>query len=323
MAVSQVVKSLLKAQGMSLVLVASGLLLTGCGAGSADTNAGTEEPASTNPDTGSDTGEQPAAHQLSLNAQPSSTTIFEGQNQTFSLSVSHNYPITVRWFRNGSQVGTGSSYTVSNATTASAGTYSCSVSDGELTVNCNSFSLAVNQIVRITTQPSNQMVNEGVDVDLSVVATGTGPLSYQWHFNGQAISGATSANLNLTDVSVDDDGNYYCVVTNAGSSATTTTANVDVAPTVAAIGRAQISWSRPTTRSDGTNLDASHIASYTLYHADSADGALEPLVELQPSELSVLVEDLTAGTHYFAMTTEDTTGLESAMSTRFSVTIQN
>jgi len=336
MSVSSLVKALLKAQGMSLVLATSGLLLTGCGAGGADSNVQTESTAPENTDgnsdtgnnsgndnTGGDTGTQPEAHSLSLTSQPSSATIYEGQSRTFSLGISHNYPVTITWYKNGSPISgaNSTSYTVSSATTGSAGTYSCSVTDGTLTVNCSNFALTVNQIVRITTQPSNQMVNEGVDVNLNVVASGTGPLSYQWYFNGQAISGATSAQLALQDVTTSNDGNYYVVISNAGSSVTSSTVAVDVAAAVVANGRAQITWSRPTTRADGSALTANEIASYELYYASTANGTLEPLTTLDPTEASIVVEDLEVGTHYFAMSTKDTNGLESSLSSRFSVTI--
>lgn len=337
MSVSNVVKSLLKAQGMSLVLVTSGLLLTGCGAGSADTAVQTETTAPSNPDSGTggntggntgstpdNGGSQPEPHSLSLTSQPSSATIYEGQSQTFSLAVSHNYPITIRWFRNGNQISgaTGTSYTVSNATTGSAGTYSCSVTDGELTVNCNSFALTVNRIVRITTQPSNQAVSEGVNVQLSVVASGTGPLSYQWYFNGQSLSGASTATLSLNNIAVNKAGSYYAVVSNAGSSATSNTVNVSVTPAIVTNGRAQITWSRPTTRADGSTLTAGEIAGYKLYYSQTSNGSLSPLVDLTSNEVSVVVDELAAGTHYFAMSTQDTNGLESSLSARFSVTIQ-
>lgn len=337
MSVSNVVKSLLKAQGMSLVLVTSGLLLTGCGAGSADTAVQTETTAPSNPDSGTggdtggtpdnggnDGGNQPEPHSLNLTSQPSNATIYEGQSQTFSLAVSHNYPITIRWFKNGNQISgaTGTSFTVSNATTGSAGTYSCSVTDGELTVNCNSFALTVNRIARITTQPTNQAVSEGVNVQLSVVASGTGPLSYQWYFNGQSLSGASAATLSLNNIAVDKSGSYYVVVSNAGSSVTSNTANVSVTPAIVTNGRAQISWNRPTTRADGSTLSAGEIAGYKLYYSETSNGSLSPLVDLSSTELSVVVDELAAGTHYFAMSTEDTNGLESSLSARFSVTIQ-
>lgn len=315
---------------MSLMLATSGLLLTGCGAGSVDSNVQTESIAPENNDGTSDTGNNSDngnaggdTGRLSLTSQPSSATIYEGQSHTFRLGINHTNPVTITWYKNGSPISgaNSTSYTVSSATTGSAGSYSCSVTDGTQTVYCSSFNLTVNQIVRITTQPSNQMVNEGVDVTLNVVASGTGPLSYQWYFNGQAISGATNAQLALQNVTTNNDGNYYVVISNAGSSVTSNTVTVDVATAVVANGRALITWSRPTTRADGSALNADEIASYELYYASTVSGTLEPLITLTPSEYSIVVEDLEAGTHYFAMSTKDTNGLESSLSARFSVTI--
>ena len=309
---------------MSLVLVTSGLLLTGCGAGSEDTAAQTDTSTS-NTDTTTDntTDNTPEAHFLTLTSQPASSSVYEGQSKTFSLSISNNYPITISWYKNGNKIAgaSNSTYTVASASSGNAGTYSCSITDGELTVSCSNFTLTVNKVVTITTQPSNQMVNEGVDVELTVAATGTGPLSYQWYFNSQPISGATAATLALDAVTVSNDGNYYCVVSNAGSNATSTTATVDVAQNVVAAGKASISWSRPTTRADGSTLNSTDIAGYELYYSDTVNGTLEPLVSLTANEFSIEVDDLATGTHYFAMTTKDVNGMESSYSERFSVTI--
>jgi hypothetical protein len=43
----------------------------------------------------------------------------------------------------------------------------------------------------ITKQPASQTVTAGSMATFSVTATGTGPLSYQWMSNSNAISGAT------------------------------------------------------------------------------------------------------------------------------------
>src|SRR5206468_8104356 len=45
----------------------------------------------------------------------------------------------------------------------------------------------------ITTQPLSQSVAVGSNATFNVTASGTGPLSYQWLFNGGAIDGATAS----------------------------------------------------------------------------------------------------------------------------------
>ena len=70
----------------------------------------------------------------------------------------------------------------------------------------------------ITSQTSNQAVTNGAGVTLSVTATGTAPLGFQWQFNGTNLPGATSSNLTLTGVTFAQSGFYTCAVTNATSS---------------------------------------------------------------------------------------------------------
>ena len=324
-----------KAQGMALVLTMSSLLLAGCGGGGSSGNgggtetpvqSGTETPTGSTGSTGNDTpvtGNEPVpTRSLSLTSQPASAVIYEGQTQTFSLSYSNSHPVTVSWFKNGSKISgaTGTSYTVSSATTGSAGTYSCSVTDGTLTANCNSFSLGVNQIVRITQQPGNQLVNEGVNVSFSVTATGTGPLSYQWFFNDQPVSGATSAQLSLSSVALTQQGQYHVRINNGGSTINSGKAALTVVENPD--GVIQLSWNAPTQRVNGVSLAANEIASYQVFHADSATGELTQLATVNGGERSLQVEELTSGTHYFAVATVDTQGLISSRSTRIAVAVQ-
>lgn len=175
------------------------------------------------------------------------------------------------------------------------------------------------QAVSITTQPSSQAVNAGVDVTLTVAATGTGPLSYQWYRNGSTVSGGNAAQLLLSDITTAQAGNYYCVVSNSSSTATSSTASLSVAAN--ASGQAQISWSAPTAREDGSTLSARDISGYQLYYASSASDSLVLLTSLSASEHSVRVDELADGTHYFALATVDSGGISSDLSPRFSVTI--
>jgi subtilase family serine protease len=67
----------------------------------------------------------------------------------------------------------------------------------------------------ILAQPGNQAVYVGLTANFSVTASGTPPLSYQWNFNGTNISGATNISLTLTNVQLNQAGNYAVLVTNA------------------------------------------------------------------------------------------------------------
>ena len=92
------------------------------------------------------------------------------------------------------------------------------------------------QAPTITIQPQSQTVTVGSTVTFSVAASGSQPLSYQWIRNDANISGATSASYTISNVQTNQAGNYSVVVTNAGGTATSTTAvlTVNVPPSITA-----------------------------------------------------------------------------------------
>jgi len=71
----------------------------------------------------------------------------------------------------------------------------------------------------IITQPANQTMVVGGTANFSVTAIGTPPLSYQWNFNGTNLAGATNPTLTLTNVQLNQAGNYTVLVTNLYGSA--------------------------------------------------------------------------------------------------------
>ncbi len=70
----------------------------------------------------------------------------------------------------------------------------------------------------ITAHPGGAVKDFGDDITLSVVATGTAPLSYQWKKDGVNLSGETNDTLELIYVENADEGSYTVVVTNACGS---------------------------------------------------------------------------------------------------------
>jgi hypothetical protein len=254
---------------------------------------------------------------------PTDTTIAEGQSYTFELNaVSSNRLIRNHWwYKNGVQVGTAPKFWITKATQANAGTYSCKVSDGKSIYYCKSFVVTIGQNVSITSQPSSTIVNEGSPASMSVAATGTGTLSYQWYFGGTAIPGATMSSISTAAATLADAGSYYCVVKSSSSTVTSSTATMSVLAKPKTYSVA-LSWTRPTTRTDGTSLTSSDISGYNIYYGTSSTGTLTRIASVAGSSLTYTASNLSTGTHYFAASTIDSTGQESNISTRVSRTLQ-
>jgi len=70
----------------------------------------------------------------------------------------------------------------------------------------------------ITNQPVNLAVTPGLDAVFSVGASGDGPFTYQWRFNGNDLPGATNAMLVIPAATAADQG-MYTVLVSSGSGA--------------------------------------------------------------------------------------------------------
>jgi hypothetical protein len=81
---------------------------------------------------------------------------------------------------------------------------------------------------KILSQPASREIYVGSDVRFEVQTSGSAPLSYQWFVNGNAIRGATSSALLLTNAQVEQRGSYHVVVTNPLGSATSSVATLTV-----------------------------------------------------------------------------------------------
>ena len=82
----------------------------------------------------------------------------------------------------------------------------------------------------IISQPVTQSVTVGENATFSVVASGAGPLSYQWRLNATNIAGATAASLLLTNVQLADAGVYSVVISNSFGTLMSSNAVLTVSP---------------------------------------------------------------------------------------------
>jgi hypothetical protein len=106
--------------------------------------------------------------------------------------------------------------------------------NSELGVFINALTIIANPTPSITTNsPSITNAYASDTETFSVTAVGSQPLSYQWYYDGVAISSAnnstaTNGTLILTDVQTNNDGSYYLVISNPFGMVTSAVVQLEV-----------------------------------------------------------------------------------------------
>jgi alpha-tubulin suppressor-like RCC1 family protein len=123
-------------------------------------------------------------------------------------------PITWQWKYNGTNLpgATASRLLLTNLQLAQSGLYSLTATNGLGGIESTAATLTVVPSL-LTTQPTNQTLYYGDALSVSV--QGSGPVSYQWQFEGVNISGATNATLVLSGLATNYPGAYSVIVSNA------------------------------------------------------------------------------------------------------------
>lgn len=148
--------------------------------------------------------------------QPQSVTVCEGQIAAMTIQVSGGLNVRYQWYANDVPVPGATSSSISQTTTAQMDglrVYCKIISDcGE--VSSDTATVTVETAPTITQQPQGGTAAIGQSYQITVQATGSAPLQYQWFKDGQAITGATSSTYTITNVTQNDAGRYKVVVTN-------------------------------------------------------------------------------------------------------------
>jgi len=178
-----------------------------------------------------------------ITTQPTNQKVTAGQPATFGVVASGTAPLSYQWQNAATNTNiagaTSASYTISSTTLAENGsTYRVIVSNGvNPPATSNTVTLTVNAAAvapSITMQPTNQTVTAGQTATVSVTATGTAPLSYQWQSmpGGTNIAGATSSSYSIANTTTAESGMQFQVVVSNGinPSATSNTVTLTVNP---------------------------------------------------------------------------------------------
>lgn len=149
-------------------------------------------------------------------AQPQSRTNAVGSTAMFSVSATGIPPLIYRWQFNGSDLtgATNASLEIPNVQPANAGFYTVAISNAVGFITSASANLTVLSPPVIVIPPSSQTNLGGTAVSLSVLASGSPPLSYQWNKDGSPVVGAVAPVLSFGSVQPADAGAYTVIVSN-------------------------------------------------------------------------------------------------------------
>jgi hypothetical protein len=167
----------------------------------------------------------------SITLQPVSKTVRSGAAVSFSVTATGTAPFTYQWRKAGANIAgaTASAYAIAATAVSHAGDYSVVVRNVAGSSTSSTATLTVQLPVVITAQPASVTLNAGSPLSLSVTATGTGPLSYQWYKDTVPVSGATAATYSVASASLAHWGSYTVKVTNVQGAVTSAAARVLIA----------------------------------------------------------------------------------------------
>ena len=140
-----------------------------------------------------------------------------GGTAIFEVEATDETELTYQWQFNGQELteATDPKLVIYNVQAQSQGTYMVLITnEHKLTTTASAQLVGSNVAPSFLSQPSEMTVEAGKDVNLSVVAFGAKPMTYQWYFNDEAINGARSAILIMANVTLDAIGDYHVKVSN-------------------------------------------------------------------------------------------------------------
>lgn len=129
----------------------------------------------------------------------------------------------------------------------------------------------------------------------------------------------TSGKLTGTPSAADVGTYSNIVISVTDGKATSSLTAFAIAVTATSSGSVTLSWSPPTTNTDGSTL--TNLAGYTIQYGTSADALTETVTISNPSISTYVVDELTPATWYFAVKAFTSNGTESDFSATASKTV--
>jgi hypothetical protein len=235
---------------------------------------------------------------------PQNVAVLAGQNAAFNANVDGSPEPVLQWQRSTNNGATWEAL-VDGEGFAGVNTTNLEVFGVTLEMNgqlfrveaINAAGFAVSGVARLTVtegpaapsfvmQPQGAIALSGGLVILGAEASGTGPLSYQWYRNGEAMNGQTAATLTIQAAAPSDSGTYHVVVSSPlGSQASSAvTVTVDDPPPPPVLGLGVVS------NEVAILLKGRPGSPWQIWRSDEVSGPWQPLAQVTaPPELDEAV----------------------------------
>jgi hypothetical protein len=261
--------------------------------------------------------------------QPQNQTIVSGQTATLSVTATGTAPLSYQWYAGASPTttnpvsgATGSSFTTPVLTSTTSYWVRVTNSVGNADSGTATVTVTTGPTApTIATQPQSQTIGSGQTATLSVTATGTATLSYQW-FAGTSpnttnpVAGATASSF--TTPALTSTTSYWVRVTNAIGSVDSTTATITVTatppPTITVQPQSQTIASGQTVT---LSVTATGTALSYQWFAGTSPNTANPIAGATAS--SFTTPALTATTSYWVRVT-NTAGIANSTTATITVT---
>ena len=249
---------------------------------------------------------------VSITSQPQSQSAPAGTNVTLSVTATGTEPISYQWWNSAGAIldATNASYSLNPAQTNDSDNYFVIVANDYGAITSAVATLVVYLPVSITSQPQSQSAPAGTDVTLSVTATGTEPISYQWWNSAGAILDATNASYSLNPAQTNDSDNYFVIVANDYGAITSAVATLVVYLPVSITSQPQ-SQSAPAGADVTLSVTATGTAPLTYQWWNSA-GAIPDATNASYSLNPAQTND---SDNYFVIVANDYGAITSAVAT--------
>lgn len=198
------------------------------------------------------------------------------------------------------------------------------VSDGSLSASLPAFTLSVTQSNRAPTISGTPATSVKVGAAYAFTPTASDPDGTTLTFsiaNKPAWASFSTATGALTGTPAAADAGTYSnvVITASDGTLSTSLAAFTITVQAAATGSVTLSWTAPTTRTDGTAL--TDLAGYWIYYGTTQGTYPNSIKVTSAGVTTYVVDSLASGTYFFAASAYDTAGNESVKSTAASVTV--